>query len=200
MHALSAPFLLQDIMHNPGGSKSNDKDHRLMKLLEGSTISHKQHVQMRSQQLNRITERVAANIDAHERLTQAEREAEAAHRESARVAEASARNREGLAADRGRHLKALVTNAQLQGIAKEQAAELARLKGQLDDEKKKVYPMLAPPIAASRPVTAATGRKVALPNLPDLRLPNIGGEQQRPATTVPGQRKPSSGKRMTISR
>jgi hypothetical protein len=49
-------------MHRPSLA-SSDQEQRLMKLIEGSAISHKQQVSMRSSALTRITERVAANIE-----------------------------------------------------------------------------------------------------------------------------------------
>lgn len=177
---------LQAIMNNPSIA-ANDQDARLGKLMEGSTISFKQQCAMRSMRLTRLTERVAASIEAHEELTAAECDAEADADESGRVREVTLRNRREAEADSKRHLRALVTNAQLQAIAKEQAAELGRLRRQLDEERQKCYPVLAPPVAA----------------YPDLRLPPVYGAKASPAraaSTVPGQRQVGQSQRVTTSR
>ena len=49
-------------MHRPSLA-SSDQEQRLMKLIEGSKISHKQQVAMRNNALTRVTERVAASIE-----------------------------------------------------------------------------------------------------------------------------------------
>ena len=145
-----------------------------MKLIEGSTSSYKQHLAMRTDRLTKITERVAASIEAHEDLTNAERQAEAASKESGRVSQVTLRNRKQAEADQKRHLRALVTNAQLHAIAKEQADELDRLQQELEVEKKRCYPVLAPPLAAH----------------PDLRLPpNYGAGGANRAASALGQRR-----------
>ncbi|GAX79865.1 hypothetical protein CEUSTIGMA_g7305.t1 [Chlamydomonas eustigma] len=187
---------LQEIMHNPGRS-ANDKDVRLMKLIDGSTASFKQHLAMRTEKLARITEKVANNIEDHEKLTVAERDAEIAAKETRKVAEVSIKSKINAKIEQKRHLKAMVTNTQLKTIASEQASELERLRSQLEIEKKRTYPILTPP-AASRPATA---KENGLSKHPDFRLPQIfnsGNPPSRAVTAMPGSRKPT--KRVTVSR
>ena len=158
-----------------------------MKLIDGSSISHKQHMAMRTERLTKLTERVAACIEDHEDLTNAERQAEAACKESERVSQVTLRNRKQTEADQKRHLRALVTNAQLQAIAKEQADELERLRVELEGEKKRCFPVLAPPVAA----------------YPDLRLPPTygGGKSPSRSTSALGQNRGSpQQQRAVISR
>ena len=145
-------------MHNPKLA-SSDQDQRLMKLMEGSTISYKQHVAMRSDKLTRITERVAANIEAHEELTAAERNAEAECSESDRVHKVTQRNQKQSEAEQKRHLRALVTNTQLHAIALGQGEELEGLRRELEVEKQRCFPVLVAPVSG----------------YPDLRLPPVFG-------------------------
>ena len=177
---------MQAAMNNPGGAV-NDQDARLGKLMEGSTMSFKQQCAMRSTRLTRLTERVAASIEAHEELTTAECDAEAEAAECGGVREVTLRNNRQAEAESKRHLRALVTNAQLQAIAKEQTAELGRLQRQLDEERQRSYPVMAPPVAA----------------YPDLRLPPVYGAKASPsraASAVPGQRRAVQSQRVATSR
>lgn len=177
----------QMALHDPSVLSKADSEARMVKLLEGSALSHQQRVEMRREKLVRMTERVAETIESHEDITHAERRAEAAYKESERVHEVTARNRAALDNDQKRHLRALVTNSQLKAIAKEQAAELERLARQLDTAKQCAFPILLPPTAS--PVMQA----------PDLAH-GLGRSQQRVSSALPGQRKQPGGTDMGGSR
>jgi predicted RecB family endonuclease len=189
-------MISQEIMHNPGRS-ANDKDLRLMKLIDSSTTSYKQHLAMRLNRLARVTEKVASNIEDHEKLTVAERDADIVAKEARKVADVTNKSKLNAEIEKQRYLKAMVTNTQLKTIASEQASELERLRRQLEIEKRRTYPILTPP-ATSRPATAAEN---GMSKHPDFRLPqifNASNPPSRAVTAMPGPRKPT--KRVTASR
>ncbi|EFJ48324.1 hypothetical protein VOLCADRAFT_104805 [Volvox carteri f. nagariensis] len=177
---------LQAALRDPALVDRLHEEDRLLSVRQNIANLHVHKIEQRRRQLASLRARVSRSGTEQGELSVAEAAAEAAFQESTRMHLMMSHAKAAEDATHRRHMRAIVTNAQLRAIAQQQAADLERLGEQLRVSHARNFPALKPlsswappdyrPPSAAAAALAAAAAAASPPPSPGSRAPSRGGE------------------------
>ncbi|KAG2484149.1 hypothetical protein HYH03_017030 [Edaphochlamys debaryana] len=142
---------LQAALRDPAIVDRLADEARLAILMQSSANLHGHRLELRQRQWAGLGSRVARGGAEAGELAIAEAAAEGAYQESSRMHTMMSSAQAAEDAAQRRHMRNIVTNAQLRAIAQQQGEELERLAAELSTTHARNFPALAPPTAWAPP-------------------------------------------------
>ncbi|GIL90860.1 hypothetical protein Vretifemale_18579 [Volvox reticuliferus] len=179
---------LQAALRDPTIVDRIHEEDRLMSVRQNIANLHAHKLDQRRRQLGSLRARVTRSGTEQGELSVAEAAAEAAFQESTRMHLMMSHAKAAEDASHRRHMRAIVTNAQLRAIAQQQATDLERFGEQLRTAHARNFPALKPLLAWAppdyRPPSAASAAAAAAMQQPSSRAPSRGDDQSTAMSTV----------------